>query len=70
MYNALKNINRPKSRNTGHPKSIDYHKLQMLLSQGGNGNSKIKPRVFATTDSLMKWTGQFCLTSRKSSLLF
>ena len=30
VYNALRNISRPKSTNTGHPKSIDYHKLQML----------------------------------------
>ena len=78
VYNALRNISRPKSRNTGHPESTDYHKLQMLLSQGdyiksveyvSNDNNKIKPRVFATTDSLMKWTGQFCSTSRKSSQL-
>ena len=78
VYNALRNISRPKSRNTGHPKSTDYHKFQMLLSQGdyiksveyvSSGNNKIKPRVFATTDSLMKWTGQFCSTSRKSSHL-
>ena len=50
----------------------------MLLSQGdyiksveyaSNNNNKIKPRVFATTDSLMKWTVQFCLTSRKLSQL-
>ena len=34
VYNALRNISRPKSRNTGHSKSKDYHKLQMLLSQG------------------------------------
>ena len=78
VYNALRNISRPKSRNTGHPKSTDHHKLQMLPSQGdyiksveyvSNDNNKIKPRVFATTDSLMKWTGQFCSTSRKSSQL-
>ena len=78
VYNALRNISRPKYRNTGDPKSTDYHKLQMLLSQGdyiksveyvSNDNNKIKPRVFATTDSLMKWTGQFCSTSRKSSQL-
>ena len=78
VYNTLRNISRPKSRNTGHPKSTDYHKLQMLLSQGdyiksveyvSNDNNKIKPRVFAKTDSLMKWTGQFCSTSRKSSQL-
>ena len=78
VYNALRNISRPKSRNTGHPKSTDYHKLQMLLSQSyyiksieyvSNDNNKIKPRFFATTDSLMKCTGQFCSTSRKSSQL-
>ena len=78
MCNAFRNISRLKSRNIGHPKSTDYHKLQMLLSQGdyiksveyvSNDNNKIKPRVFATTDSLMKWTGQFCSTSRKSSQL-
>ena len=78
VYNALRNISRPKSRNTGHPKRTDYHKLQMLLSKGdyiksveyvSNDNNKIKPRVFATTESLMKWTGQFCSTSRKSSQL-
>ena len=78
VYNALRNISRPKSRNTGHPKSTDYHKLQMLLSQGdyiksveyvSNDNNKIKPLVFATTDSLMKWTGQFCSISRKSPQL-
>ena len=76
VYNALTNISRLKSRNTSHPKSRDYQKLQMLLSKGdyiksvehvSNGNNKIKPRVFATADSLMKWTGQFCSTSRKSS---
>ena len=68
VYNALRNISRPKSRNTGHPESTDYHKLQMLLSQDdyiksveyvSNDNNKIKPLVFAATDSLMKWTGQF-----------
>ena len=78
MYNALRNISRPKSRNTGHPKNIDYHKPQMLLSQGDyiksaeyvcNGNNKIKPRVFAATDSLMIWTGQFCSISRNSCQL-
>ena len=31
VYNALRNISRPKSRNTRYPKSTDYHKLQMLL---------------------------------------
>ena len=36
VYNALRNISKPKSRNTGHPKSTDYTKLQMLLSQGGS----------------------------------
>ena len=54
VYNALRNISRPKSRNTGYPKNTDYHKLQMLLSQGdytksveyvSNDNNKIKPRV-------------------------
>ena len=78
VYNTLRNISRPKSRNTGHPKSTDYHKLQMLLSQGdyiksveyvSSNNNKIKQRVFVTTDSLMKWTGQFCSSSRKSSQL-
>ena len=78
VYNTLRNISRQKSRNADHPKYTDYHKLQMSLSQGGyiksveyvsNDNNKIKPRVFATTDSLMKWTGQFCSTSRKSSQL-
>ena len=48
----------------------------MLLSHGdyiksveyvSNGNNKFKPHVLATTDSLMKWNGQFCSTSRKSS---
>ena len=33
-YNALRNISRPKSRNTGHPRRTDYHKLHMLLSKG------------------------------------
>ena len=78
VCNALRNINSPKSRNTDHLKSADYHRLQILLSQGdyvksveyvGNVNNKIKPSVFATTDSLMKWTGQFCSTSSKSSQL-
>ena len=54
MCNALRNISRLKSRNIGHPKSTDYHKLQMLLSQGdyiksveyvSNDNNKIKQRV-------------------------
>ena len=63
VCNALRNINSPKSRNTDHLKSADYHRLQILLSQGdyvksveyvGNVNNKIKPSVFATTDSLMK----------------
>ena len=76
VYNAMRNISRPKSRNTGHPKSTNYHKLQVLLSQGdyiksveyvSNDNNKIKLRVFATADFLMKWTGQFCSASRKSS---
>ena len=48
----------------------------MLLSHGdyiksveyvSDGNNKFKPHVLATTDSLMKWNGQFCSTSRKSS---
>ena len=50
----------------------------MLLSQGenikkfeyvSNDNNKIKPGVFGTTDSLIKWTGQFCSISIKSSEL-
>ena len=66
------------SRNTGHPKSTGYHKLQMLPSQGdyiksveyvSNDNSKIKRRVSASTDFLMKWSAQFSSTSRKSSEL-
>ena len=50
----------------------------MLLSQGdnikkfeyvSNDNNKIKLGVFGTTDSLIKWTGQFCSISIKSSEL-
>ena len=50
----------------------------MLLSQGdyiksveyvSNDNNKIKLSPFETTDSLMKWTSQFCSTPRKSSQL-
>ena len=50
----------------------------MLLSQGdyiksveyvSNDNNKIKLSAFETTDSLMKWTSQFCSTPRKSSQL-
>ena len=59
-YNALRNISRRNSKNNGHLKNKDYHKLQMLHSQGD---------AFATTDSLMKSTAQFCSTSRKSSQL-
>ena len=36
VYNTLRNISRPKSRNTVHSKSTDYNKLQMLLSQGSS----------------------------------
>ena len=74
VYNTLRNISRPNFRNTGHPKSTEYHKLQMLHSQGGYIKSveyvsrdDNKTHVFVTTDSLMKWTGQICSTSRKLS---
>ena len=56
VYNALRNISRPKSRNTGHPKSTDYHKLQMLLFQG----DYIKSVEYVSNDNNKIKTGQVC----------
>ena len=56
VYNTLRNISRPKSRNTGHPKSTDSHKLQMLLSQG----DYIKSVEYVSSDNKKNQVACFC----------
>ena len=46
VYNALRNISRPKSRNIGHPKSTDYHKLAQNGQTHSNNLSAKADKLF------------------------
>ena len=72
VYNAIKNVDRPKARNTGRSKVPDFTKLQSMLSNQEfvkdlafravtrDGTSKVSPTVFATTDNQAKWIKAYC----------
>ena len=79
VYNALRAVDHPKSRNTGVKKAPDFTRLQLLLKDGkfvkrisSTGNTEkgtLKPLVFATTDTHMSWIKKFCSTRNTMAVL-
>ena len=79
IYNATRNVDKPKHRNTGKPKAADFGKLNILLLRGNfvkdiayRSNPEkdyLQPYVFATTDTHMNWIEAYCLAENPNAVL-
>ena len=79
IYNAVRNIDKPKLQNSRKPKTADFGKLNILLLKGNfvkdiayRSNSEkdyLPPCVFATTDTHMNWIKAYCLVENPNAVL-
>ena len=75
VYNASRNVDKPKSRNTDKVENCDFSKLQLMLNTGNfvrtvtyarNNQGTVSPRVFAATETSMGLISKFCEPNPKS----
>ena len=79
IYNAARNVDKPKHRNTGKPKTADFGKLNILLLKddfvkdiayrSNPEKDYLQPSVFATTDTHMNWIKAYCLAENPKAVL-
>ena len=79
IYDAVRNVDKPKLQNTGKPTTADFGKQNILLLKGDlvkdiayRSNPEkdyFQPRVFATTDTHIDWIKAYCLAVNPKTVL-
>ena len=70
IYNAVRNVGKPKLQNIGKPKTCNFGKINVLLLKGDfvkdvayTSNPEkdyLQPCIFAITDTHIHWIKAYC----------